>query len=124
MNQPDKTQNTLLNEIDRQFLVSSILAIIVLVISFFVISNSKPDAGSFLENAKLLTLALITNIIPVGLLFIGSYFLYRRIQQIKDSNQISEISSKVSEDVRSTVYTSVSNAFSKIVPELKLFKKM
>jgi hypothetical protein len=81
----------------------SAVAMILLAGAYYLISLTTPDPNSFWDIAKSFSLNVITNLIPVILLFIGSYALLKRIQKLRTEHETEELAEKISIMVASAI---------------------
>lgn len=87
--QPSKTKR-LLTETDRLAYISSVLFTILLGVGYFTLWGWQTTQAN--EKAiREFSLSIITNLIPVFLLFAFSYALFRRIQSIKAEEEQEEL---------------------------------
>lgn len=91
-----KREEELWKEIDRLALWSSTIAILLLTLAYFLIPN-------FVQNTLIrgFLLGIITNLIPVFLLFALSYVFLRRIQTIRSERDTENLVRRITSTVRS-----------------------
>lgn len=91
-----KREEELWKEIDRLALWSSAIAILLLTLAYFLVPN-------FVQNTLIrdFLLGIITNLIPVFLLFALSYVFLRRIQTIRSERDTENLVRKITNTVRS-----------------------
>lgn len=75
-------EQELLGALDRLIFVIAAVALVVLTASYFIL----PSISTISQPVKDFLQAIITNLIPVLLLFILSYVAYRRIQSIRSQH--------------------------------------
>lgn len=88
----DNREDKLFKELDRLAFISSTFLIVVLIVIYFVVAQSTPTSV-----IREFILAIITNLIPVLIIFVISYVLLRHFQEIrseKDTNNLIEQMSK------------------------------
>lgn len=91
-----KREEELWKEIDRLALWSSAIAILLLTLAYFLIPN-------FIQNTLIrdFLMGIITNLIPVFLLFALSYVFLRRIQTIRSERDTEVLVRRIANTVRS-----------------------
>ena len=82
-------------ELDRLTFLASIVAIVILVAIYFIIGEMKPSEESIWNTVKVFVQDIIINLIPVFLLFMGSYAVFRRIQTLRSERETEDLASKV-----------------------------
>lgn len=93
----------LLGQFDRLAYLGALVLIILLVGLYFWVAAFNPSANSALEYAQKLALGLIPNLIPILLLFVLSYALFRKIQQIKSEQETDSLANKISSEVNKSL---------------------
>lgn len=91
--------------LEKYHLWMAFLVTIILVSIYFWIGWMKPVEGSLPDTARTLVLDIIANLIPVLLLLIGSYALFRYLQELKSKRETGELASKVADMVESKLGT-------------------
>lgn len=86
----------------RDFVIATFVVIILAVLYFWIYSMN-PNEQSMWSIARELALAIIPDLIPVFLLFAGSYVLLRRTQQLWSKKETDELTSKISSRVADMV---------------------
>jgi hypothetical protein len=97
MDESRKRANKLLVEVDRLASVSSIVAIVILVILAMLLQQWQPPQPSLLSILRDLSKDFILKLIPILLLFVISYYFFRRIQTIRaeeEREQLAEMLKK------------------------------
>ena len=98
-------EKNLWKEMDRLAFWASIAAIVILTVIYFAIGRMKPDEESIWSTACVFVLDIIANLIPVLLLFMGSYALLRRIQAFRTEQETEELASKIASKVAGLLRT-------------------
>ncbi len=90
----------LFKQLDRYAIIGAVVLIIILSLAYFWLASSfNPTEGSGLGITKQFAMSLITNLIPVFLLFAVSYFLFRKEQEIRSEHDTDSLVKKISEAV-------------------------
>lgn len=95
MNISEPHTKVLLRQFDRYTIIGAIVSILGLSIAYFVLGLLKISPGSIWDMARQFAMALITNLIPVFLLFAVTYLLFRQVQQIKSEQEIQSLVEKI-----------------------------
>jgi membrane protein implicated in regulation of membrane protease activity len=98
---PEPHTQELLRQFDRYTIIVAIGSIIVLSVAYFVLGSFNLSPGSIWDMARQFAMSLITNLIPVFLLFAVTYALFRQVQQIKSEQEIESLVGKIGKAVNS-----------------------
>jgi uncharacterized membrane protein YhaH (DUF805 family) len=74
----DHRENELLKELDRLAFIGSAFLMLILIVVYFVV-----DQGTHHSIVQDFVLSVVTNLIPVLIIFVASYVLFRRVQEIR-----------------------------------------
>jgi len=102
LSQPHNIQ-ALLRQLDKWAIIVAIGAIIVLSVAYFVLGSFSLSPGSIWDMARQFSMSLITNLIPVFLLFAITYALFLQPQQIKSEQEIESLVGKICEAISSNL---------------------
>src|SRR4051812_14505857 len=91
------------DELLRVATIIAILAIIVFTGIYFLVATAAPTEGSLLKSLQGFILGMILNIIPVLLVFVASYYLWRRLQDSWTADDRSELAHIISKDTSAAV---------------------
>lgn len=106
-------EQELLGALDRLIFVIAAVALIVLTASYFIL----PELLTIPLSVKDFLQAIITNLIPVLLLFILSYVAYRRIQSIRSQHEIEVLANFVAANVVSQIEAAAGITFLDQLPQ-------
>lgn len=98
-----KRESNLWNELYFFQFIGASVVIVLLVAIYFIITFTNPNEGSNWAVARLLALSVIANLIPIFVLFTGSYALFRRIQTLRSERDTENLASKISSEIRTTI---------------------
>jgi hypothetical protein len=99
----EEREKQLLSELDRLAFIASGIAIAILASLYFVVGLQVQSANPFLLVAREFVLAIITDLIPILIIFLISYTLFRRIQTIKAEQQTSDLAVQIAQEIRATL---------------------
>jgi hypothetical protein len=105
----DKYADALLRQVQWLFVFGSVVLLLIFAVSYFWIGSknySSPDQVH-LRLIQSFVMAVTTNLIPVFLVFVGSYFLLRRIQQIQSEHDREALSLAIANAVRADLSDSI-----------------
>jgi hypothetical protein len=91
-----KRERELLRELDKLAFIASGVIIAVLIASYFVVASNTellPIVREFIQG-------IILNLIPIFLLFVVSYALFRRIQTIKSEHETDELAKRIASEIK------------------------
>ena len=108
----NQREKDLWKEIDRFAFWTSLLAIIILTVAYFLIAGVWTGEAQLLNVTQIFLLNVIANLIPVLFLFASSYALFRRIQTLKAEREVEELSQQIAEKVATKVLQSLFEAAS------------
>lgn len=97
MTQNSKNDNTndLWKALDRLAAIASVILVLALTYLYF-----QLPSWSFLpQHVREFLMAILTNIIPVYILFAVSYFLLRQIQKIRDRQKNEDVAKQIAQEV-------------------------
>ncbi len=97
----EQREKALWKELDRLAFWASLFTITLLTVAYFLIASSAPSDTQVLSIAHTFALNVIANLIPTFILFVVSYVLLRRVQNLKTSKESEEIA----EEIANRVYT-------------------
>ena len=81
-------------EYDKLLRAIAIIGTIVLLVTYFIIDHyfKGYPVAAFIQN-------LIIEILPIGLTFVASYMVLRKIQKIKDEQYVDEFSAELANQI-------------------------
>lgn len=103
------TSKSLWEELDRITYLGSIGGSVILSIMYFLLWFSNPTEASFLAAAREYVLALITNFVPIFLIFALSYALLRRIQFIRSEQESDALATNIATKTQTAVVGELQN---------------
>lgn len=93
---PNKPTKQLLKEYDKLLLWASLILTILLALVYFfateIFQRFGTNTVSFVQN-------LITEFLPIGVTFIISYFIFRKVQDIKEKQSVEDMTHGISENL-------------------------
>lgn len=95
-------ERELLQELDKLTTILSLVAIVALVLLYFLLATST-NLDSHLRDFGL---GIILNLIPILLVFVVSYFLFRKIQSLKSDQEKDELAEEFSKRIESKIRSS------------------
>ena len=104
-------------EIDRLYAWISIGIILVLALIYFIVYSFVPE--SF---ARSLALNVISDLIPVFIVFVGAYWFLRRIQQFRSQEEITRLSDSISVKVAQSLAQRLLHNSSEVVYYEEFYK--
>lgn len=75
----------------------------MLLLLYFIIGLQTQPPNALLLVAREFALAIITNLIPILIIFLISYTLFRRIQIIKAEQETSDLALRIAQELRATL---------------------
>src|SRR5689334_18862521 len=85
-----------LKEWDRVLYLAAIILIVLLTSLFFVLATSAPPQNSIVSSVYEFVAAIITNVVPVLIIFTLSFALLRRIELVRVEQQRKELAENIS----------------------------
>lgn len=102
----------LLKAVEKLGIFGAVFTILILVGLYYWIASSNPSSDLANNNvSRELSLTLIAGLIPVILLFIFSFTLFKEINAFKDREKTNDISNEVAAKIVRTLETSFADAF-------------
>ena len=100
MNNKNKT---IWEELARLAAITSVVALIICVLLYIYMYNQKPQENSSWFGVYTLLLSVISNFIPILSIYLGSYFIFYRIKNIKQLHDTEDLSSLIAHKVNSLI---------------------
>ena len=84
-----------IGDINKLYFVVATVFVLLLITIYFVVASTEPPEDGIWHISRMFVLDMLSDVIPVFLLFLGSYVLLRRIQARQAEQSIEKITKKI-----------------------------